>query len=217
MSDKTLQYISGLGWLVFSGGNTAGSPIRGQTLSRAGAYGITAYLSAADDGGDALLDDMEDLGARSGYFIDPQYDDGEEIIEELKTASLVVIESGNSLDNLYQMLNGAAIEGIKLAYERGAVILIEGLAINIFGRWVVTDNGEIIEGLNWVQDAFLEPQSTGAEDSRAVRAVLDEISEAVAINIEAGSALVLGPEGVVEVWGEDKNVTISLGRKYIDE
>ncbi len=217
MSENTLQYLSGRGWLILSGGNTAGSPIRAKALSRAREYGITAYISTADDGGDSLLDDMEDLGARSGYFIDPEYDDTGDIIEEIKTASLVAIEVGSSLDNLHKMLKGAALEGIRQAYERGAVVLIEGLAVNLFGRWLVTDEGKIMDGFNWVNNAFIEPQSTGADDSRAVRAVLNEIADAVAINIDSGSAIALGPDGAVEVWGEEKKVTISLGRKYISD
>lgn len=216
MAENTLQYLSGRGWLVLSGGNTEGSPIRAKALTRAREYGITAYISSADDGGDSLLDDMEDLGARSGYFIDPEYDDPEDIIEEMKTASVIVIEVGSSLDNLYLMLRGATIEGIRQAYERGGVVLVEGLATNLFGRWVLSDEGEIIEGLNWVQNAFIEAQSTGAEDSRAVQTVLNEIAEAVAINVASGSALALGPDGAVEVWGEEQNVTISLGRKYTE-
>lgn len=217
MSDNTLQYLSGRGWLILSGGNTAGSPIRASALARSKSYGITAYISTADDGGDALLDDMEDLGARSGYFIDPEYDEDHDIIEEIKTASLVLIEVGSSLDSLYKMLKGATLEGIRQAYERGAVVLVEGLAVNLFGRWIITDGGDIIDGFDWLKNAFIEPQSTGVEDSRAVRAVLNEIADALAINIESGSALALGPEGAVEVWGEEKKVTISLGRKYLNK
>ena len=216
MSENTLKYLSGRGWIVLSGGNTEGSPIRAKALTRAREYGITAYISSADDGGDSLLDDMEDLGARSGYFIDPEYDDPEDIIEEMKTASLIVVEVGSSLDSLYHMLRGATVEGIRQAYERGGVVLVEGLATNIFGRWVLSDEGEIIDGLNWVQNAFIEAQSTGAEDSRAVQTVLNEIAEAVAINVASGSAIALGPDGAVEVWGEEQNVTISLGRKYTE-
>ncbi|MEO1286399.1 MAG: hypothetical protein AAFV93_01420 [Chloroflexota bacterium] len=217
MSENTLQYLQGRGWLVLSGGNVTGSPIRAKALSRAREYGVTAYISTADDSGDALLDDMEDLGARSGYFIDPEYDEPDDIIEEMKTASLVIIEVGSSLDSLYHLLKGPALEGMRQAYERGAVVLIEGLAVNLFGRWIVTDQGDIIDGFNWINNAFIEPQSSGADDSRAVRAVLNEIADAVAINIEAGSAIALGPDGAVEVWGEQKQVTISLGRKYIAE
>ena len=214
MSESKLQYLSGLGWLVFSGGNTAGSEIRAQAIARAKSYGVTAYISTADDGGDELFDDMLDLGARTGYFIDLEFDEPEEMIEQLKTASLIAIEVGSSVDALYHALRGAALEGIKQAYERGGVVLIEGLAANLFGRWLLSDEGQILEGFNWIVNAFIEPESTGIDDSRAVQTILHQIEDAIAINIAAGSALVLGAEGQIEIWGEDKEVTISLGRSY---
>lgn len=216
MSEGTLNYLAGRGWLIFSGGNTADGEIRAQAIARAKTYGITAYLSLADDGGDSLMDDMEDLGARSGYFIELEYDESEEVLEELKTSSLVVIEVGTSIDALHKALQGDVLESVKQAYQNGGVILIEGLAVNLFGRWLVADDGAIMDGLNWVKNAFIEPESTGAEDSRAVKAVLSEMADAVAINIEAGAALALGPNGAIELWGEDANVTISLGKKFIE-
>ncbi|MCA9912840.1 MAG: hypothetical protein KC496_05810 [Anaerolineae bacterium] len=210
---QILKYVSGKGWLVFSGGNTAGSEIRAQALARAGGYGTTVYISLADDGGDSLMDDLRDLGARSGYFIDLDYDSPEEIEEQMKLASFIVIETGSSLDALYHALKGTALEQIQQAYQRGAVVLLEGLAINLFGRWVVSDDGELLEGFNWVQNAFIEPESMGIDDSRAVQAVLSEIADAVAINIALGSALVLGEGGQLQLWGE-RQVTLSLGSNY---
>lgn len=213
MADQFLRYLSGRGWLVFSGGQTEGSPIRAQALARSKAYGATAYISQADDGGDALKDDIEDLGARSGYFVDLEFDLPEDIKEQLEAASFIVIEVGASVDTLYEALKDAAVEGIRAAYQRGAVILLEGLVANIFGRWVLSDSGELLDGLNWVENAFIEPESMGIDDSRAVQMVMASIPDAVAINIAAGSALALGPDGQVEVWGDEK-VTISLGRGF---
>jgi hypothetical protein len=200
--------------LIFSGGDDAGSEIRAHALTRAKTYGVTAYISLADDGGDALLDDLEDLGARTGYFIDLEYDDPDDVEERLKTASMIVVQPGNSLDDLYYALQGAAESGLRQAYERGAVILFEGLAGNMFGRWVVSDEGELLDGFNWIQDAFIEPESSGMEDSRAVQAVLAEFDHAIAINIAEGSALVLGADGNIEIWGDPPRVTISLGRGF---
>lgn len=216
MADNTLQYLSGRGWLVFSGGHTAGSPIRAQALARAKTYGSTAYISLADDDGDALMDDMEDLGARSGYFVDLEFDTPEDIIEQLETASLIVIEIGSSVDTLYSALQGAALQGIREAYQRGALILLEGLTVNLFGRYTLSDDGELLDGFDWVKNTFIEPQSTGLEDSRAVQLVLANIPDAIAINIAAGSALCVGAGGLVEIWGDNREVTISLGRSYAE-
>jgi hypothetical protein len=216
MADNTLQYLSGRGWLVFSGGHTAGSPIRAQALARSKTYGSTAYISLADDSGDALMDDMEDLGARSGYFVDLEFDKPEDIVEQLQTASLIVVEVGSSVDALYSALQGAALEGIREAYQRGALILLEVLTVNLFGRYTLSDGGELLDGFDWVQNTFIEPQSTGLEDSRAVQLVLANIPNAIAVNIAAGSALCLGENGLVEIWGDNREVTISLGRSYAE-
>lgn len=212
---QLLSWRNGNGVLVFSGGYTAGSPIRAAALAKAKDYGVAAYISTADDSGDALKDDMEDLGARSGYFINPLYDSPEEIVEQLEIASLIAIECGSSLDELYQMFQGSVQKGLEAAYERGALLLIEGLAINLFGRRVINDRGELLDGLNWVENAFLEPESGGIADSRAVQAVMERVPDTLAINIKAGSALALGDTGQIELLG-DKQVTISLGIDYID-
>jgi len=72
-------------------------------------------------------------------------------------------------------------------------------------------SGDLLEGFNWVKNTFIEPESTSATESRAVQAVLNQIDDAMAVNIGLGSALVLG-QSQVEVWGDE--VTISLGRTY---
>lgn len=202
------------GWLIFSGGNTAGSEIRARALARAREDGAIAYISFAGDMADALMDDMEDLGARAGYLVDVIHEDEATIHDLLEPTSLIVIESGESVNAIYRALSGAALEGIQAAYERGAVIFIEGLAANLFGRWLMADGGQVLDGLDWVQNAFIEPQSSSAGESRAVQAVLATNPDAVAINIAAGSALVLGPNNAVEIWGEAQAVTLSLGSDY---
>lgn len=211
--EKVLRWTTGLGWLVFSGGHTSSSPIRAQVLARSNAINRIAYISLAGDLGDALMDDIEDLGGPTGYLVDLAYEDEETIAEQIKDAGIIIVEMGSSLDALYNALRGAPAEAIKDAYQRGSVVLIEGLAVNLFGRWVISDNGELLDGLDWIEGAFIEPQSSGIDDSRAVQAVMESLPEAIAINIGIGSALALGNGGLLEVWGE-QNVTISLGQQY---
>ncbi|MDQ7036947.1 MAG: hypothetical protein Q9P01_19555, partial [Anaerolineae bacterium] len=87
----------------------------------------------------------------------------------------------------------------------------------LFGRWVLSDGGDLLEGLNWLENTFIEPESSGIADSRAVQMVMTRISDAIAVNIMAGSALVLGSDNQVEVWGQENSVTISLGRSFSSE
>jgi len=217
MANTVLNYLKGRGWMVFSGGNTPGSPIRSQALARAQAYSSVAYISTAEDGGDSMMDDMEDLGARTGYFVDLQYDSPEELRKQLEGASLIVIEVGTSVDALVQGLVDEAVSGMREAYERGAVILIEGLAANVFGRWVISDSGELLDGLNWIENAFIEPDSGGIDDSHAVQTVIERFPEAIAINIRAGAALALGADSQIEVWGDANDVTLSLGSRFTSD
>jgi hypothetical protein len=216
MYDVVLNWEQGAGWLVFSGGNTALGTIRAQALSRAFIDGHVVYISLASDGGDALLDDMEDLGAPTGYMVDIQHEDDETIYEQIHKASVIVIEVDTSLDALYEVIQGMPLRAIKVAYERGAVVLVEGLAINVFGKWVISDTGQILSGVNWIHDVFLEPDSEGAVESRAVQTIMSNYPEAIAVNIGVGSAIAFGSQRQVEIWGERK-VTLSLGQQYTNQ
>jgi len=208
-----LEWISGGGWLVFAAENSADSAIRAQALARMDADGGVAYISLADDGGDALLDDMEDLGAPTGYMIDIQIEDLATIREQLKDISMVVLESGTSLDSLARALHGEVAEALREAYEGGAMILVEGLAVNLFGRWSVSDSGRIFAGLDWLKNVFIEPDVNSLEESRAVQMVLQAHPQAMALEIGAESAVALGAGGQVEIWGAGR-VTVALGSHY---
>lgn len=208
-----LNWLDGSGWLILSGGDTAGSPLRAQALARGLSVGIVIYISLADDEGEALQEDMEDLGAPAGYILNLEDEEPDAVGNQLKDASLIVIESGENVNTLYRLLKGAPVDGLQEAYERGALILLEGLAVNLLGKWVMSDGGEILPGLDWLKSAFIEPGVTGADESRAVQAVFAEFPEAIAIEIGEGSALCLGGNGEIEAWGE-KQVTISLGSSY---
>lgn len=210
---SVLQWISGSGWLVFASGANDNGVIRAQALSRIDADGAMACISLAEDGGDSLLDDLTDLGAPSGYVVDIVHEAGPVVRQQLKDSSIIAIEIGTSLDALYNAMTEDVLAGMKEAYENGAVILVEGLAMNLFGQWLVSDNGDILDGLAWVTNAFLEPNVASAEDSRAVQAVIALHDRAIAIEIDEGGALALGNQGRVELWG-NRRVTVSLGQHY---
>src|SRR5690349_1773009 len=113
-----LSWPEGSGWLVLSGGDMAGSPLRAQALTRAIADGNVIYISLADDEGESLQEDMEDLGASAGYILNLEDEEDDAIAKQLKDASLIVIESGDNINALYRLMEGAVIDGLKAAYER---------------------------------------------------------------------------------------------------
>jgi hypothetical protein len=149
--NSVLNWPDGRGWLVLSGGHDTGGEIRAQALGRISADGGAAYvtLGANSTFGEQALADMDDLGAPTGYLVDVLLEDDETLRQKFGEASLVVIEEGANASDLRSALLGAAIEGIRQAYENGAVILAEGSAAALFAAWLSLDSGNIISGLGW--------------------------------------------------------------------
>ncbi len=210
-----LQWLDGRGWLVLSGGHVAGSQVRAQALGRVAADGGVAYISLGSGSnlGEKALADLDDLGAPPGYLVDVISEDDQTIQARLSDACMIVIEAGSSLDEMRSALLGAAADGIQVAYEHGAIILVEGLSASVFGAWVYLQTGKITTGLDWLHNALIVPGVTAIADSQAGREVLAAQPGAIAIGIGSGSALALGPDGEVEIWGE-RQVTITLGRGF---
>lgn len=198
------------GWLVLSGSADALSEIRAQSLSRVNVDGAVAYISLVGDMGDSLMDDMADLGAPTGYLVDLEDEDNNAIYERLRTASMVVIEPDDSIVRLKRLMTYTVIQALKEALDRGALILFEGIAASLAGEFVVTTDGQITKGLNFVNNAYISPDVSSILETEDAEKVYIAEPEAVFIGIQRGSALVLGPESYVETWG-DQRVTISLG------
>jgi hypothetical protein len=83
----------------------------------------------------------------------------------------------------------------------------------VFGAWVAAKSGELLSGLNWLENGLILPGLTVLADSELARRILREETLAIAIGIGSGSALALGPDGEVETWGA-KQVAIALGSNY---
>jgi hypothetical protein len=210
--NRVLSWLDGRGWLILSGGDESGSEIRAQALGRISADGGVAYVSLGGDSalGERALADMDDLGAPSGYLVDVLSEDDETIRKKLSDAGMVVIESGTNLTDLRSGLLGAAADGMRAAYETGAIILAEGVSAAVFGEWVVPDSSVIVSGLGWVRNTLIVPGVVSPADSPAGQTIFKTQSAAIALSLGLGSALALGPDGEVETWGK-KQVTLALG------
>jgi hypothetical protein len=211
-SNKVLRWLDGRGWLVLAGG--ASDEIRALALGRASADGGVAYISfGSPQLAEKTLDDMEDLGAPSGYLVDVLSEDDETVQSKLADTSMVVINGGSSVGDVRGAIMGAAASGIQEAFASGALILAEGINAMLLGAWVILEDQSLVSGLDWVESALIMPTLTSVSASQTVQEVLNEQPMGIAIGIGAGSALALGPDGEVETWG-DKQVTIALGRNY---
>jgi hypothetical protein len=204
------SWLESNGWLVLSGSVDTLSEIRAQALSRVNVDGAIAYISLARDMGDSLMEDMADLGAPTGYYVDLDDDDNNEIYERLRTASMIVIEPGANIDLLKKKITQTVIQAIKEALNLGAFILFEGIASNLVGEHISTADGQITKGLKFINNVYISTDVDSVLDIEDVQKVVAVAPETVFIGIQRGSALILGSNGYIETWGE-KQVTISLG------
>jgi hypothetical protein len=214
--NNVLQWRDGRGWLVLSGGHVPESAVRAQAIGHIDADGGVAYISFGNDidATEALMNDMQDLGAPPGYFVDVLSEDDDTLRSKLGEASLIVVEAGINSTDVRSALLGAAVEGMQTAFENGAVILLEGNSASVFGTWILLETGEVRQGIGWLSQMFVLPGVTAVAQSDAGRAALEEESSALALGIGEGSALALGPDGEVEPWGL-REVTVALGRSYV--
>ncbi len=210
MSDQSpLEWLPSKGWIVLSGRADPLSEIRAQALSRHNASGAIAYITLADDLGDELMDDMAELGAASGYLVDLEEQDNNEIYERLSGAAMIVVDADGQGGRLLRLLRRTAIHALKEALQRGALILLEGAAAAITGEFVLTADGRIESGLNLLKNALVATDVSGLAGDQALRAARSELPDALFVGLATGSALVLGPEGQIETWGE-RQVAINL-------
>ncbi len=205
-----ISWLESNGWLVLSGSADSRSEIRAQALSRASADGAIAYVSLADDLGDALMDDLAELGAPTGYLVDLEEGDNNEIYERLRAAGMIVIEPGRNIQQLKRLMSPTVVHALKEALRRGALVLFEGLAATLAGEYVLRSNGDIAKGLGFVSHVYVAADVSSILETEAAQKVHLAQPEAVFIAIDRGAALVLGPNKHIETWGE-RRVTFSLG------
>jgi hypothetical protein len=187
--------------------------MRARTVQRASADGalVVAMLNGDLAAAEALLDDLEELGAPAGYIVDLLSEDDATLENRLAEASIVVIEAAADIRQARSALVGAADAGLMRAFAAGAVILAEGLSAAMFGSWALQSNGALMEALGWLEEALILPAA--ADVSSLARPVLQSHDAAFAVGIGTGTALALGPDGQVEVWGRNE-IAITLGQRY---
>lgn len=209
-SSLPIRWLESHGWLVLSGSADPQSEIRALALSRCDASGAVAYISLAEDDGDALMDDLAELGAPSGYLVDLEDQDNNEIHQRLSGAGMIVIEAGDDIHRLKRLMSQTVTHAIKEALRDGALVLFEGAASTLAGSYYVDQSGAVASALKIVEDAFVAVGVNSFLETKTAQLVFHQRPDAVGVAIDAGSALVLGPDQHIETWG-DKQITFSLG------
>ena len=210
LPEAPFSWPDALGWLVLSGRPDALSEIRAQALSRYNAAGAIAYISLAGDLGDALMDDMAELGAPAGYLVDLDELDANEIHQRLSTAGMIVIEAPSHADELTCLLTHTVKSALKTALDDGALLLLEGAAASLAGEHRLTERGSIAPGLHFLHNALIAPNASGLAGNEWIQTVQRDLPALSVMALAPGSALALGPAQQIETWG-DGEVTINLG------
>ena len=200
-----ISWLESNGWLALSGAADRRSEIRAQALSRANADGAIAYISLAGDMGDALMDDLAELGAPTGYLVDLADSDNNAIHERLRAAGMIVIEPGEDIRQLKRLMSQTVAHALKEALNHGALILFEGLAATLAGEYIVQSNG-MAKGLKFVRNVYIASDVSSVLETQAAQKVYLAQPEAALIAIDRGAALVLGPNQHIETWGKPQIV-----------
>lgn len=214
---QIFKWLDGRGWIVLSGRTDASGgdvgDIRSLVLARSMADGGLACVSLAGgvDDAERLLDDLDDLGAPAGYIVDIVAEDDQTIQNHLADAGLIVIDSAPDPQTARSALLGAPIDGIQAAFNNGAIILVEGHSAAAFGAWITKDNGKVIDALEWLNGSLIV--ATDDKIADIARSVLEAQPTAFALGIGQGSALALGPDGEVQIWGKGQ-VSVALGSSF---
>ncbi len=208
---SVLEWPDARGWLVLAGGPD--SAVRGRAIQRMGAGGVVVYINTGH-GSDSIQEDMDDLGAPTGYTLDILTEDDETIQQQMADANLIVMGGEDSATDIRSAVIGPVATAIKQGLERGAVLLCEGNAAAIWGTWMVDEAGTALPGLEWLPRSIVVPGVTSAAENPMATRLLAEHPNALLIGPGHTSALALGPDGSVEAWGA-RQVMIALGREYV--
>ena len=205
-----IRRLEGAGWLALLGG---GEFSFGETLDadRAwlakappGPIGFVPAASGSADYGVHLAEYFEGSFGRAVETI-PIYrprDARRGRNAERIAAVAAVYLGGGVTDHLLEALAGSpAAEALAGKLRDGGVVAAIAAAAQCAGRVARSIfGGGTVPGLGWLPDAAVEPNFDPGHDRR-LRKLMAAPGVAVGLGIPAGAALLLGPEGAVEVAG----------------
>ena len=195
-----LRWLPGAGWLALAGAPDASGEIRSLALNRWDQSGELVCLSLAADAGDALMDDLADLGAPTAYLIDLDDDEPESIHARLGGAGMIIVEAPTDASRTRHLMTSAIAAALREALDNGGLLLLEGLAAALAGKYTVAA-GQVKPGLRLVSNAFIVVDADSVLRSDDAARILARDPRVAGIAIQRGAALALGPEGRVETWG----------------
>ena len=126
---------------------------------------------------------------------------------------MIVVGDGTQGMRLYNAMHGPAIQAILSAYQNGALVLGVGVGAEIFGSWFLRGAADPLQGFGWLSNALLQVHPAHPSTLKVRQNVLQREPLAYSVEMGRDSALALGPEGQVELWGK-RQIAVSLGQSY---
>ncbi|MES1244886.1 MAG: Type 1 glutamine amidotransferase-like domain-containing protein [Acidobacteriota bacterium] len=205
-----IRRIPGGGWLALLGG---GELTFGETFDADEAWvakaapGPVGFIPAASG--------SDDYARHFGEYLKEELERDVELIPvyrgrdarrgrnaERIAAVPAVYLGGGVADHLLEALAGSpAAEALTRKLETGGVVVAIAAAAQAAGRVVRSiAPGRLIPGFGWLPDGVVEPNFDPGHDRR-LRKLLEQDGVRWGLGIPAESAVLLGPDGAVEVVG----------------
>jgi hypothetical protein len=217
MQNNIFRWRTGRGLIALAGGGDWNAEdnvsITANLLSHTLSQGPIAYIWAASniEQADHHMDLLRDLGARTGYLVDVLTEEDDVLFHQLSEAGVILLGEGPFGDRLHEALVGVAMQAIEEAYRRGASLYAIGPGAAMWGAYAVRE-ANLVEGFNWLAGSIILP-GYSPDDADRLRAWVHQYPDSYGLGLGAGSALMLGPNGELDVWGNGA-ITISLGQHY---
>lgn len=121
--------------------------------------------------------------------------------ERIRAVAAVYVGGGVTDHLLDALRDTPAAEALTARLEQGGMIVAIAAAAQAAGRVARSIfRGGILPGFGWLPDAVVEPNFDPAKDRR-LRKLLTAPGVSWGLGIPAGNAVLLGPDGVMEVVG----------------
>lgn len=222
-----LRWLDGEGWLVLLGGGDwrqgETDQVDAQLLSVANLDRPMLVLTAEGSrtAAEETLEHFTTLGGPGGeaYSLEAVTRDTFEtpgFITLLMEAGILYIGGENPLPLVNNLVNTEAFRQIVESFStlQGLTIMGAGAGAAALGHWAFTQQPPYQQalGLGFVMNAVVVPHFTRTEDSPILKALPQIGDNLLGLGIPDRTALALGPEGQIEMWGEGQvTAVVSAG------
>ncbi len=210
MEPLSLRRIEGAGWLALIGG---GEFSFGETLEADRAWldklepaATVRFLPTASGSADyaryfaAYLTDELDRPVELVPVYRARDARRGKNVEKIESAPAVYLGGGVAEDLLDVLAESPARAALESRLRAGGVVVAIAAAAQALGAVARGLRGGVLSGLGWLPGTAVEPNFSPAHDRR-LRELLEAPGVDLGLGIPAGSCLLLGPAGEVELVG----------------